>query len=366
MRQKFYYSLLVLVSLGILFFLLRNQASPALAQPPVQLAWFYKPPRDGDLEPLRRHFDLFILTKTDEPVRDRLKVQGINGPFLQYLRFDVIHNPGSCQAQPRRNQVADRIGDYCWISQRHPDWFLLDENGQRMVAADGDVLMDPGHPEWRAFWLARARASQEQLGWDGIFLDNVEASLAKRQQRDQLPAAYPTGAEYQAAIEDFLQYIYLNYFRPQQRLLFANIISLEDEKVWFRYLRHLDGAMEEAFAVDWADGYLETGAWEQQLKRIERTQAMGKDIILVAQGESEADADRQVFAFASYLLANTGRASFRYGSDYHSAWLYDNYSLDLGRPLGPRYHEDGVWRRDFSRGQVQVDPAARTAEIVAD
>jgi hypothetical protein len=41
------------------------------------------------------------------------------------LTFQGIHNPGACHAQPRHNQVTDQIGDYCTLSTRHPDWFLL-------------------------------------------------------------------------------------------------------------------------------------------------------------------------------------------------------------------------------------------------
>src|SRR5690349_3614382 len=65
-----------------------------------RLAWFYKPPQDGNLVPLVENFRTFILTVNDEGVRDALKTEGISGPFLQYLRFDAIQNPGSCLAQP--------------------------------------------------------------------------------------------------------------------------------------------------------------------------------------------------------------------------------------------------------------------------
>lgn len=329
----------------------------------MSLVWFYKPPANGHLEPVLQNFDTFILTKNDEEVRDALRREGISAPFLQYLRFDTIHYPGSCKAEPLHNQVADQVGDYCRISYHHPEWFLLNLNGERMFQPDGDVMMDPGRPGWHNFWLRRARQSQEQLGWDGVFLDNVEASLTKRVRRDHLPAAYPDEASYQAAIEEFLNYIYSNYFKPEKRPLYANIIEVEDPDVWFRYLQYLDGAMEEAFAVGWENGYRSVSSWEEQLVRAEKTQALGKHIILVSQG-AEDDHERQQFAFASYLLVNMGQASFRYGSKYDEAWLYSNYNLDLGRPLGARYREGEVWRRDFTNGSVSVDPAAHTATII--
>ncbi len=331
-----------------------------------RLVWFYKPPEEENgLEQVAEDFDAFILTKVDEPERDELRSMGEYPPILQYLLFNSIQDPGGCDVQPFRNQVADQIGDFCRISVEHPDWFLLDEDGRRI--SDGrNVWMDPGNPEWRAFWLERARRSQERLGWYGVFLDNVEAGLAEFNAAGHHPARYPDDASYQAAVESFLGYLSTNYFLPQRRPMVANIISLADEAVWFRYLRYLDGAMEEAFAVDWRTGYLKPDTWEQEMRRMERSQAMGKSLVLVAQGERQ-DLERQQFAYASYLLINNGTAAFRYNhhSSYNQIWWYDNYGLDLGAALGERYRQGDLWRRDFARGFVTVDPVERTASITA-
>lgn len=337
--------------------------SPPFSSKPIQIAWFYKPPEDGNLATLTTYFDVFILTKRDEAERDALRAQGVTAPFLQYLRFDAIQDPGSCSADPRGNQAAYQPGDFCTIREQHPDWFLLDSHGQP-IASGRDYLMDPGNAEWRAFWLERAQLAQEQLSWDGVFLDNVEASLSKRAQRGALPAKYPDDASYQAAVEGFLQHIYSSYFQPRHRPLFANIIALTDNSVWFRYLNYLDGAMEEAWAVDWSDGYKSEGWWEADLQRAEQTQGLGKRVILVAQG-SRSDTQRELFAFASYLLVASGGASFRYSNDesYLQGWVYSNYRLDLGEPLGQRYYGGGLWRRDFAKGSVSVDPSSHAASI---
>lgn len=343
-----------------------QEGQPALSGPLVQLAWFSKPPEDSELNFLLEHFDIFILTKTDEPTRDYLREQGANGPFLQYLRLDTIHNPGSCTEQPLHNQVADWVGDFCAISEQHPDWFLLDAAGNRIFSQDSPqfVMMDPGNSGWRAFWLERVRQNQEALDWDGVFVDNVEASLSKRRQWGALPAAYPDDASYRSAIRGFLEHLYTSYFQPEGRLLQANIIALDGGGGWLEYLQFLDGAMDESFAVDWSDDYLSVVQWEDEVRRAEETQALGKHVVLVSQGDRD-DADRQTFAFASYLLASYGRASFRYANNeaYREVWLYGNYQLDLGAPLGPRYRDGSVWRRDFTQGSVSVDPVNKTAAI---
>lgn len=347
-----------------------NIATPAPAVPtppvpfdPIRLAWFYRPPEGLGLDELAARFDFFILTNNDEDELRALKESGVGAPVLQYLRMDAIHDPGDCSRQPLRNQAANQVGDICRIREEHPDWFLRDVDGNP-VTDDDFVLMDPASPGWRDFWLERARVAQEYLGWDGVFLDNAEASLSKRERRGKLLAAYPDDASYQAAVAGFIEYVYTTYFQPSGRPLMANIIALREPTAWFDYLQVLDGAMKEAFAVDWDNGYLSASDWEQHLAIAEQTQQAGKTIVLVGQGEA-GDADRQLFALASFLLVSDGGAYFRYAdsSAYRYAWLYENYDLDLGQPLGARYQDGEVWARDFQRGSVRVDPTTHTAEI---
>jgi hypothetical protein len=331
-----------------------------------RLAWFYKPPVSNDVATLARNFDLFILTRLDEPMRDALRARGIRAPFLQYYRFDAIHDPGNCNRQPYHNQIAMNPGEYCALARDHPDWFLRDARGNLIAnVSDGAryILMDPGNEGWRAYWLERARQVHEQYGWDGIFLDNVEASLSKLKRNGTRPAKYVDEAAYQSAVEGFLAQI-ASYTRAHNKPLFANIIALEDTGIWFRYLAYLDGAMEEAFAVDFNNRYLAPADWERDLARLEQTQALGKDVILVAQG-TRADSARLQFAWATYLLINDGRAFFRYAASdaYDEIWLYREYEWQLGEPLGARYQNGNLWQRDFAKGTVAVDPISHTATI---
>ena len=100
------------------------------------------------------------------------------------------------------------------------------------------------------------------------------------------------------------------------------------------------------------------------MQRVEQTQELGKHSILVAQGH-EQDEERQNFAYASYLLVSDGNSSFRYTNDdnYREPWLYSNYDLELGQPLGTRYQDGDDWVRDFDNGSVRVDPVSQTATI---
>jgi len=330
----------------------------------IRLAWFYKPPEDGtSLNVLAQNFDTFILTHYDEEERDELRALGVEAPFLEYLLFMQIQDPGSCSEEPYGNQVAYKTGDFCTLSTEHPDWFLRDKNGE-MIRKGKKVFMDPGNLEYREFWLNRAIELQDEYGWDGVFIDNVEASLNKFKRLGQLPAKYPNDESYQAEIESFLAYIYNQYFRAEQRPVYANIIEYDDGSVWLRYMNYLDGAMIEDFAVDYGYRYYSNSYWETQINMSKEAQAMGKSLILVSQGEME-DTDRARFSFVSYLLISSNMTSFRYTeSDYYEeVWLYENYFLELGSPINTLYQSDSGWRRDFTNGYVFLNPKSHQSEI---
>jgi Hypothetical glycosyl hydrolase family 15 len=330
---------------------------------PVRLAWFYKPPDDGSLPILAENFDSFILTHKDEAQRDTLKSLGVTAPIYVYVQLVEIRDPGSCTEIPQGNQVAFQPGDFCEINEQHPDWFLLDQNGNRIVDRNS-YYMDPGNREYRAFWLQRASALQEQFHWDGIFIDNVEASLSKLTEEGIVPAKYPSDESYQVAIEGFLAYLRDNYFQLQGQPVLANIISIRDWNVWLRYLEYLDGAMIEAFAVDWSNDYRSPENWETQMAAVDQALSQNKALILVSQSEGP-DPDRQQFALASYLLIANEKVSFRYtdAAGYREILLFDNYAMDLGKPVGPRKKEADSWRRDFTHGYVLVNPRMHSSEI---
>ena len=346
-----------------------GRAAPQTAPMPsrtINIAHFFKPP-NMDAATAAGTFGTIILTGGDHSYKNQLAVNGFSSDVPQYLRADGIQDPGSCTETPLNNQVAYVTGDFCYISQNHPDWFLLDAYGRRItVTSSGDYYrMDPANEGWRNFFLTRVLEIQNQYGWSGLFLDNVEGSLSKFY--GPKPARYPDNASYQNAVAGFLQYLKVNYSQRYGRPLIGNIVARADDAVWFTYLQHLDGAMQERFAVGWDEtDYLDVDDWEDDLAFMERTQASGKYVILIAPG-NRTDLRRQTFAFASYLLMSQGKAAFRYSTDdaYREVWQYDNYDVDLGNPLGARYRQGAYWRRDFRNGYVLVDPVAHSATISA-
>lgn len=350
-----------------------------------QLSWFYKPPIDGTTQQqLVSSFQNFIFTQKDETYRDQLRALGVKAPMFQYIRSDAIHAPcrGTCpcNTQPQGNQVAWNTGDWCALTSSHPDWFLRDTSGKIVDIADGDQLysyMDPANTEWQQFFLARVKSSQETKGWDGLFLDNVQAGLGQFEKANVVLLQYKDDVSFRTAVQGFIATLYNTYFHPNNRPMNGNITSLPwltETVAWFDMLKYLDGAMEEAFAMGWRSGeWLTIEEWGDQLNRLEISQAQGKRIIAVSQ-DSQTATERQNFGFASYLLIANGMASFRYtgieDDEYEHVWLYPNYAqaAALGAPTNVRYHDlvNNAWRRDFEHGYVLVYPVNHVATIVFD
>lgn len=335
----------------------------------MQFAWFYKPPgNSSDLGAIAENFSLIILTRNDEREREEINNMGNNSPVLQYLRAEAIIDPSSCTEKPFQNQIANLEGDYCLIKNQHPDWLLKDINGNLIQYDHSDyVFMDPGNAEWQAYYLEKITGFQKDPGWKGLFLDNVDGGLGRFEKMHLLLGNYSDGQSYQTAIRSFLQYLFDNYFSASEKVLYANIPYLEDNNVWFEYLEYLDGGMLEAFAADWNTGYLSTDTWLGQLELAEKTQAQGKTVILVTQGNIN-DTQRMQFGLASFLLINNGQAYFRYSNDeaYRDLWWFAQYELDLGQPVGHRYQNGDVWQRDFENGSVIVNPENHSSEIQID
>ncbi|MBC8098928.1 MAG: hypothetical protein H7Y11_05760 [Armatimonadetes bacterium] len=336
------------------------------------MTWFYKPPRNLTTEAITEHFDFFTLTRNDEA--DLATIQQLGSqPVLQYVKYDAVHDPCQqalkpigtpcrCTQELKDNQVAWEADDICWIRDNHPEWLLRDADGEVMYF-QGYLMLDPGQQGWRDFWVERLEISHLD-GWDGVFIDNLATRFGRHHDDLRPLQAYSTDLAYQDAVVGFFEDVRQRFFLPNEKLIFANIsVRRGDLPVYLRYLDHLDGVMDEFWAYP-RTGWYALEEWMTHLERMTETVNRGKRSLLIAQG-TQANAKRQTFGFASYLLLASDLTYFRYTTDqdYRNAWLYDNYLLPLGQPIGAYRRNENQWQRDFENGQVTVNPDDRSAAI---
>ncbi len=343
------------------------------------LASFYRPSSNVDAGTVAQVNDFIVLNEGDEPYRDQVRGSGYGGVILQYVLMMEAHGPGpdtpACQPEvkPANNTAADDVGDFCQLSE---DMFLHGAAGQRLFYTQGSgtryyYLMNPGSVAWQNLWLARMKHDADTLGYDGIFLDNLDINIAKNRWTNwdgsvqEYPGHENDATPYKNAVRDFLARIKGEIGKP----VWANMIASDHSgSDWDVFLPFLDGGMNEAFAVGYPPAYRRQSDWEGDATQAESAQAQGKGFLAVSQGTQE-DVERMRFSLATWFLIDQGNAHFRYASSktYRELWDYPELHVDLGEPLGPRYKEgDTVWRRDFSCGTVRVDPTVPGYEFTPD
>ena len=367
------------------------------ATSPVNLSWFFRPPTDGtSVQTMASAYASAILTHGDEAYRDQLRAAGLRGPILQYLMANEAAGPPrtggvgalrtsqdacsrSLEIAYLLNTVTGIAGDFCTALHPVEANFVHNSVGERLYAtlawqeSTGTktayiYAMNPAAPGWQAYLAQRARENLVALGFDGLFLDNLDTSLHRLHHQE----ANSTGAVQEYASETSYRTAttgLLSAVREQVGgTIWANTVGAyelpSDED---GYLPYLDGVMREYFVDLWNGSYASPTVWEVQLQQAEKLSSQGKAFLGVAQGP-RADTSRMRFGVASYLLIADARAFIRYAdaSAYHQAWLYGEYQARLGSPTTARYQAGGLWRRDFACGFVTVDPASRASTIAVD
>ncbi len=352
--------------------------SPA---PGLGFAYFYRPPSDGTSAAfLARHFQLIILTHTDEPYLAQLRQAGYRGPVLQYIAANEAEGPGpyanagaACDARypTWQRTVADRVGVFCARIHPHETWFLHNARGQRLWtrtrSPDGvertTYAMNPGSRGWRGFLIHRLR-QYRRLGFDGFFLDNVDLSRGRLlEQEDDAGglAEYATGEAFRRAEVAYLAALRAAFPGVP---LWANLTH-DPNTVgnWAPYLRYLDGVMVEDFALGWNGSPLAAGAQRAQLANIRAALGAGKSVLLVEQGRRNDRARLGVGLGLAWGLEPVapGRLYFRYGDafeeDYRTVWWYPAYRFRPPPPRGPLRCRAGVCARGYAGGRLTVNLA---------
>lgn len=331
---------------------------------PTRLAWFYKPPAPSDEAVVLAGSDSFVLTKGDEEFQAKVRAAKPEAQVLQYFLLNQIVKPDEGGVE-WRNNAAYEPGDFDRLRNDHPDWFLRDAAGDPVVEGGRYYRMDPGNAAWRAFWVERVLAAN--TGWDGVFADNLDVSLCAYDKNGVSFPAYPTDEAYTDALLGFVEYAHGRITAGAGKPLEANLVgSCAGRDLRERYYPYLDGAMVEAWGVDWDGGYLDPAEWQEQLASVDRFVGdADRRMILVSQGKT-GDTDRRRFAFASYLLVSGPTVAWRYADAeaYDVPLLEDDVAVQLGSPTGPRVvQDDGSVRRDFTHGSVVVNPVTHASSI---
>ena len=285
----------------------------------------------------------------------------------------------------------------------HPEFFLLDANGNRIYNVNYSILtsnppeywhlMDFGSSVYQAYWVWAAGNDIASQKWvaDGIFADNCMAS-PENNSYSATPAKYPTNASWASAMTGFITGLTAGMATYNQRLYLnmGNTRFSDGAGVWQAVNASAtppDAMHEEGgFVVRW--GAPSPGAWfysEDQWKleidlmgQIHHSKTVWESHCNMTETQTGTDQNgRSVgfwdafwYAMCSYLLGKN-----TVDNNSYLAWVeggnlvtwYPEWNINLGNPVGSytvtKVGSVNVYSRQYQKGTVFVNPGTASATI---
>lgn len=235
-----------------------------------------------------------------------------------------------------------------------------------------EYAADVGAPGWQQEIANRCKTAIGQ-GYKGVFLDDVNLApgFSNTAGASVTPIHPRTGAAYDNTT-------WRNDFCTLLEAVRKAIPTAEicHNSVWFHSPNH-DAAdastqrqVKAADVICYERGFTDTGlatgtgswSFDRYMKHMDNVHAAGARVLLLAEG---ATTEQQAMfnLTCSLLVSQGGDYQFgKYGATPTAFW--PTYKTDLGAAKSGRYQTpSGLWRRDFERGSVSVDLAAKTGTL---
>jgi hypothetical protein len=247
-------------------------------------------------------------------------------------------------------------------SEAKSSWFLKNTAGKSFTAEPYPWLwaMDVGSREYQEKWAANVIAEMTAQGWDGVMLDDANATM-KYQYNPSSIAKYPNDAAYAGAMESALAYI-------GPKIQAAGKLAIPNFATWVEYpqtydswLQYVSGGLDEMF-VKWGrgngEGYREAGQWQTQIEEARYANQHGKIFLAYTQGAT-GETQAQRYGYASLLMGSESASlsSYSFTPNYSTEQWLPEYEYEIGNATGLASSDStGVWRRAFTNGLVLVNP----------
>jgi len=258
------------------------------------------------------------------------------------------------------------------IFESHPEWVLRDERDRMLYipwgCRDGrcpQYAADVGNPDFRANWIAEARARVGR-GYRGIWVDDVNLAwrVSDGEGNHVRPVNPRTGRpmtlhDWQTSFTQFMEEI---------RAAFPDI-EIAHNSIWYADDFDKTAIVRQIEAADYinlergaTDPGLEAGSGRWGLERflsfVDAIHARGRGVIFMDYGASERQRE---YGLAAWLLISSGIDLMSSNQLRWTApgFFWTGYSLNLQQALGPRYQWKGLLRRDFRCGMVLLNQPER-------
>jgi len=260
--------------------------------------------------------------------------------------------------------------DYCWVNTNHPDWFTLDQTGQRIEWSGfpGQWQMDVGNAAYQSAWAANVISELKANGWDGVVIDNANVDESGYLGGKTM-SEYPTQASYQAASRSFLASVCPQVIAAGF-LCLPNIQAqpvLANAALWKDWIQFTSGGTRE-YWTKWnsdTSGRYGDGGWNDLESVFTTVESAGK-IFLPVTYAPMSDVASMRYARASFLLRWDGGPSaflFAPTPEAQDPWSPE-WTTEIGVPVGDPVQVGSAWKRAFTGGMVVVNPSSSVTVTV--
>src|SRR5207245_4996307 len=178
---------------------------------------------------------------------------------------------------------------YCWADASHPDWFLLDQSGNRVQwrGYPGHWWMDVGNAAYQDAWLNHVLPELKANGWDGVWIDTAISNPVYYLQSGEALAKYPTQVSYQTATDSFLAHV-----GPQLTAAgFAAVPNLGgadgDGSLFVKWANYTSGAGRELWGRYGPSGPPLSGwSWDRMMTQMDAVEASNKVFLAISYGST--------------------------------------------------------------------------------
>jgi hypothetical protein len=257
----------------------------------------------------------------------------------------------------------------------HESWFWHTAGGQQRVTSlvDGKWLMNVADPGFQGYWIQSIDQQIVAGGYDGVFLDSASPALLQSEaQSPPEPRLTGTGAR-DSVIPELGNKTFIQAWTAWIATLDAALGSKELALIpnigpgitaWDPTPYDLTAG---AFSEGYADPSFAEADWKLSTNLLLSLAAKKKILILQNYLSSPGDVARRMYYLANYLLVRGDRSYLDYFAAGPMEW-YPEWGIDLGAAVnaGASVDEllkDGVYRRDFEKGSVLVNPTSSPVTV---
>ncbi|HZR40358.1 MAG TPA: putative glycoside hydrolase [Ktedonobacteraceae bacterium] len=266
----------------------------------------------------------------------------------------------------------------------HPDWVLYkcDRTTPAYEYSTSSVPFDLTNPavfDWQMQTYIQYASSSYYGKYDALAVDNVNMEnmfgacghYDANGQWVQLFSGDNVDPKWEQAVVNWLTKVQAAlHALPNPLLLFANFsigAAHLNNPFTQQALAHVDGVLDESGFTHYGEYRLSDDQWLQMVQYVQNIQQQNKPFFLINEfksGSTITNDDRE-WVTASYLMCNQHLAQVYIANiqGYGSTYSYPEYNIQIGNPKGDMYQVQNVYWRDFTNGEVVVNPTSNPMSI---